>query len=223
MANYMPGQEPAELQKYLNPLLKELHAQYPDDLVDMSTWNHSRWDKVAGYLTQKLGYPNGTAFLNAYGFDIYNPNQKEKPIQEIPSRNAAEPERKQRMSFCPNCGAPLDSVHKFCPSCGASLADFGKSSSDNNRDILPANIAQKESGIGHLVVERAGSTYSRYDNLAISIDGKTLAQIAQGKTMTFNVPAGTHSLGFLLENGIYCEDELTCNIHQNMIQQHKAA
>ncbi len=211
MANYTPGQEPVELQKYLNPLLKELHEQYPYGLVDMAEWNHSGWDKVAGYLVQKLGYPNGTAFLKAYGFDIYNPAPAKGQSQDQSLQKNDVPKKKNKIAFCPNCGSPLDSAHKFCPSCGASL--FVSNSSNSREDIVPERTPEKEDGIGYLVVERTGSTFYRYDNLAISIDGKTLSHIAQGKTITFNIPAGTHKLGFLLDNGVYCEDSIA--IHKD--------
>ena len=92
---YEPGQEPEELKKYLNLLLRELHATYPDDLVVMDMWNHERWDKVAGYLVKNLGYPNGRTFLNAYGFDVFDGSHTYKQTasqqEPLPRRNTITP------------------------------------------------------------------------------------------------------------------------------------
>ena len=148
---YTPGNEPEELRKYLNLLLKELHAQYPDDLIVMDMWNHERWDKVAGYLTKKLGYPNGRAFLHAYGFEIAEsldeePETEPEPIRRTTSRPSKEKystsvedrTTKSRISqidydptteykpqkgmvFCKKCGARISKKAKVCPYCGTRL------------------------------------------------------------------------------------------------------
>ena len=83
---YSPGQEPKALKKHLNLLLRELRAAYPEGLVVMDMWNHERWDKLAGYLVQKLGYPNGRSFLKAYGFDVF----EEDLAPEEPATNEKE-------------------------------------------------------------------------------------------------------------------------------------
>lgn len=78
---YAPGNEPEELKKYLNMLMRELHEKFPDDLIVMDMWDHERWDKLAGFLVQKLGYPNGRSFLNAYGFEVFVGSEPQPPVQ----------------------------------------------------------------------------------------------------------------------------------------------
>lgn len=146
---YKPGQEPEELKKYLNLLLRELHNTYPDDLVVMDMWNHDRWDKVAGYLVKNLGYPNGKAFLNAYGFEVADhldaePDYDPEPIKRNPPRSnntsyssasddystrrrnskieydpTTEYKPQKGMVFCKECGARISKKAKVCPHCGA--------------------------------------------------------------------------------------------------------
>ncbi len=143
---YSPGNEPENLKKYLNLLLKELNEQFPDGLIVMDMWNHERWDKIAGYLTKGLGYPNGRAFLNAYGFDIADNLEtvpEPEPIVTPSSRSAKanydsgsdkraskksaktdyEPPTQSKpqkgMVFCKECGARISKKAKVCPHCGA--------------------------------------------------------------------------------------------------------
>lgn len=68
---YKPGTEPEEYKKHLNILLRELRTAFPEKLIVMDMWNHDRWDKLAGYLVNKLGYPNERSFLEAYGFEVF--------------------------------------------------------------------------------------------------------------------------------------------------------
>ena len=86
---YTPGNEPAELKKYINYMLRELHTTYPDGLVVMDLWDHERWDKVAGYLVKSLGYPNGRSFLNAYGFEVFD---GKKTTQKTVTQNTDSPQ-----------------------------------------------------------------------------------------------------------------------------------
>ncbi len=90
---YQPGREPEELKKYVALLIKELRETYPDGIVDMARWNHERWDRPAGYLVQKLGYPNGRSFLNAYGFDVYE--------KSVPKQPAAAPRQAHKQPPAP--------------------------------------------------------------------------------------------------------------------------
>ena len=77
---YQPGNEPEELKKHLNMLLREIRTTFPEGLIVMDMWNHARWDKLAGYLVHKLGYPNGRSFLTAYGFEVFDGSElKEEP------------------------------------------------------------------------------------------------------------------------------------------------
>ena len=77
MAKYAPGHEPEKLKKYLDALLDELDETYPDGVVDRALWNHSRWDAMAGWLVEELGYENGKAFLEAYDFTV-EPRRRRK-------------------------------------------------------------------------------------------------------------------------------------------------
>jgi hypothetical protein len=83
---YTPGNEPEELKRHLNVLLKDLHQNFPDGLIIMDMWNHERWDRVAGYLTKNLGYPNGRSFLEAYGFEVFV--GEDEDVEEKSSSNS---------------------------------------------------------------------------------------------------------------------------------------
>lgn len=51
-------------------LLRELNEAYPDGVIDMAQWDHTRWDRSAGWLVRQLGYESGRAFLEDSGFRI---------------------------------------------------------------------------------------------------------------------------------------------------------
>lgn len=38
-----------------NALLREIRQVFPDEIVEDSQWNHSRWDKPAAFVCRKLG------------------------------------------------------------------------------------------------------------------------------------------------------------------------
>ena len=130
---YTPGNEPEEIRKYLNVLLKELHEKFPDDLVVMDMWNHERWDKLAGYLVQKLGYPNGRSFLNAYGFEVFDGPEAESPFQSqqepepVINKTPIETVQPQKRLRCPECGSTEISIETFQEDLGTTTVSKTKS------------------------------------------------------------------------------------------------
>ena len=43
-------------QKIEYALLREIRQAFPDEIIDLSQWNHSRWDKPTAFVCQELGY-----------------------------------------------------------------------------------------------------------------------------------------------------------------------
>lgn len=66
---YYPGEEPEEIKQLLDKLFYEIREVAPNWVIRKSEWVHD-WDKLAGYLCNRLGYANGTEFLSAYGFRV---------------------------------------------------------------------------------------------------------------------------------------------------------
>gem|GEM_PF-5828287 len=85
---YTPGNEPEEVKRHLSILLRELRSAFPEGLIAMDMWNHARWDRLAGYLVQKLGYPNGRSFLEAYGFEVFD---DEAPLPDVAALAVSAP------------------------------------------------------------------------------------------------------------------------------------
>ncbi len=72
---YEKGNEPQELKKYINILMKDLHKAYPEGLIPNGDWRHDwrheSWDILVEYLYPKLGYRDNVSFLKDYGFEVF--------------------------------------------------------------------------------------------------------------------------------------------------------
>lgn len=70
LPHYMPGFEPDEVKPFVSSFFTSLEEIYPDKIINVSTWNHKKFDNAAGMLCKYLGYANGTDFLEAYGYKV---------------------------------------------------------------------------------------------------------------------------------------------------------
>lgn len=95
---YEPGSEPEEIKKHLNLLLRDLHEAFPDGLIVGDMWKHEKWDSLLSFLTTKLGYPDSTSLLNAYGFEMFG-NIAIKKSDSEPIRTP------KKVLSCPTCGS----------------------------------------------------------------------------------------------------------------------
>lgn len=70
LPNYLPGFEPDKIKPQLDRFFAVIDEAFPDGVVRQSEWDHAKWDRAAGMLCRFLGYPNGTQFLEAYGYTV---------------------------------------------------------------------------------------------------------------------------------------------------------
>jgi len=120
---YEKGNEPQELKKHINLLMKELHEAYPEGLITVDNWRHERWDSLVEFLFPKLGYSDNTSFLKDYGFDVFGELITKPQVIE-----RGQPiDRTQRKSLvCPNCGSDDISIETFQENLGTSTVSKQK-------------------------------------------------------------------------------------------------
>lgn len=67
---YLPGQEPPKLKGRLQRFFAKLDTAYPDKVVVGLQKDHKKWAETLTELYRLLGYPNGNALLEAYGYNV---------------------------------------------------------------------------------------------------------------------------------------------------------
>ena len=67
---YSPGKEPENLRKRLNTLFEKLDGAYPDKKISHLNQDHKKWGETVTEFYRLLGYPDGQAFLEAYGYTV---------------------------------------------------------------------------------------------------------------------------------------------------------
>ena len=67
---YSPGQEPEKIKKRIDTLFAKLDEAYPDKVIVSLQKEHKKWGETVTQLYRLLGYPNGNAFLEAYGYTV---------------------------------------------------------------------------------------------------------------------------------------------------------
>ena len=67
---YAPGKEPENLRMRLNTLFEKLNGAYPDKVISGLQKDHKKWAEAVTELYRLLGYPDGQAFLEAYGYTV---------------------------------------------------------------------------------------------------------------------------------------------------------
>ena len=68
---YKPGEEPENIRKDLDLLFENLDSAYPDKIVSGLHKEHKMWGDSLTSLYKRLGYKNGNALLNAYGYRVF--------------------------------------------------------------------------------------------------------------------------------------------------------
>lgn len=67
---YRPGNEPENIRKRLDNLFAKLDAAYPGKVISFLARDHKTWAEVVTDLRYTLGYPDGDALLEAYGYTV---------------------------------------------------------------------------------------------------------------------------------------------------------
>ena len=67
---YAPGAEPAAIKNRIDRLFEKLDGAYPDKVVIGLHKDHKKWGETVTELYRQLGYPDGNAFLTAYGYSV---------------------------------------------------------------------------------------------------------------------------------------------------------
>ena len=67
---YQPGQEPEKIKKRMDTLFAKFDIAYPDKVIVGLSKDHKKWAQTVTELYRLLGYPNGNAFLEAYGYTV---------------------------------------------------------------------------------------------------------------------------------------------------------
>lgn len=70
MAIIPKGKEPANIKKRLDILFPKLNQAYPDKKISGLYKEHKKWAETVTELYRALGYPDGTSFLEAYGYTV---------------------------------------------------------------------------------------------------------------------------------------------------------
>lgn len=70
MAIIPKGKEPASIKKRLDILFPKLNQAYPDKKISGLYKEHKKWAETVTELYWALGYPDGTSFLEAYGYTV---------------------------------------------------------------------------------------------------------------------------------------------------------
>lgn len=70
MAIIPKGKEPASIKKRLDILFPKLNQAYPDKKISGLYKDHKKWAETVTELYRALGYPDGTSFLEAYGYTV---------------------------------------------------------------------------------------------------------------------------------------------------------
>ena len=67
---FLPGQEPEDIKRRIETLFAKLDGAYPDKIIIGLHKEHKKWGETVTKLYRLLGYPNGNAFLEAYGYTV---------------------------------------------------------------------------------------------------------------------------------------------------------
>lgn len=67
---YKPGNEPENIRRRIDVLFPKLNAAYPNKQIIALYKDHKKWGETVTELYRLLGYPDGKAFLEAYGYTV---------------------------------------------------------------------------------------------------------------------------------------------------------
>ena len=80
---YLPGKEPEKIRKRIERLFEKLDSAYPDKVVTRLHVDHKKWGETVTELYRLLGYPDGNAFLNAYGYTTVTAYRKAEDYTDV--------------------------------------------------------------------------------------------------------------------------------------------
>jgi len=93
MAIIPKGSEPLNIKKRMDTLFEKLDGAYPDKVICGLQKDHKKWSETVRELYRLLGYPDGDAFLNAYGYTVVRgeggrpkTNNYDEVIEELKKR-----------------------------------------------------------------------------------------------------------------------------------------
>lgn len=99
-ALYEPGQEPEAIRQKIQRLKEKLDSAYPDKVIFRLHNDHKKWGEKVTELYRQLGYPDGNAFLTAYGYTV----RDDKGGRPAGDHMAIVNELKKRCADGPVCG-----------------------------------------------------------------------------------------------------------------------
>ena len=67
---YRPGEEPSNIRRRLDTLFAKLDGAYPDRQISRLHIDYPKWGETVTELYRLLGYPDGRALLEAYGYTV---------------------------------------------------------------------------------------------------------------------------------------------------------
>ena len=97
---FAPGQEPEAIRQRIQRLKEKLDSAYPDKVVTRLHNDHKKWGEAVTQLYRRLGYPDGKAFLTAYGYTVRDGKGGRPAGNHMDVIN----ELKKRYAGGPNCG-----------------------------------------------------------------------------------------------------------------------
>lgn len=117
---YEKGNEPQELWKHIDFLMKELHEAFPEGFIRAGDWKHEKWDSLVEFLYPKLGYSDTFSFLKDYGFDVFG--ELTTASQAVEKNQPVS----QKTLVCPNCGSDDISIETFQENVGTTTVSNQK-------------------------------------------------------------------------------------------------
>ena len=120
---YAPGQEPEALRERIVRLLAKLDTAYPDKVVRYLSRDHKKWSETVTELYRLLGYPDGRAFLAAYGYTVEGDAKGGRPAEDP---MVVIGELKRRYADGPTC-AKLDELKAENPDLAPKFKNLANS------------------------------------------------------------------------------------------------
>lgn len=122
---YEPGQEPEAIRQKIQRLKEKLDSAYPDKVIFRLYHDHKKWGEAVTQLYRLLGYPNGKAFLTAYGYTV----RDDKGGHPVGDHMAIINELKKRYGGGPNC-CTLNELKAANPDLAPKFKNLGNQASE---------------------------------------------------------------------------------------------
>lgn len=122
---FAPGQEPEAIRQRIQRLKEKLDSAYPDKVIFRLYHDHKKWGEAVTQLYRLLGYPNGKAFLTAYGYTV----RDDKGGHPVGDHMAIINELKKRYVGGPNC-CTLNELKAANPDLAPKFKNLGNQASE---------------------------------------------------------------------------------------------